>query len=101
MYGGVEKVTARKSGIRSAGSHEQFYANRYSNDRVNEAMNLFYELSAERDHVGQHAIPTKIKNRDIDYLIEKGVTNDKHHIISLIKYIDSLWLERKNQELTR
>ena len=64
-------------------------------------MALFYELSGERDHAGNHAVPLKIKNRDIDYIIEKGVLFDKHHIINLIKYIDSIWLERKIQELTR
>ena len=62
---------------------------------------MFYELSGERDHAGTHAIPLKIKNRDIDYLIEKGVVFDKHHIIKLIKHIDSLWLNKKIQELTR
>ena len=74
-------------------------ADRYSNQRVNESLQLFYILSEERGYVGEKLIPRRIKSKDIDYLLDKGHTFDRLHLFNLIRFTDSVWMDKKLQEM--
>jgi hypothetical protein len=62
-------------------------------------LSLFYALSDEREYSGDKLIPRKLKSKDIDYILDKGHNFDRDYLFTMIKKADSIWYERKVQDL--